>query len=122
MIPIGVIAIKPNFMSTYKKKPPALKIPTAKTVAVREQLRIGRQVKQALDQLIPATNRMTDAEIAKQLGISQQRVTQIELIACYKLRMKLLELFRNEEMVVNGFDKPKPQSPVPLHTPGYDGI
>lgn len=60
-----------------------------KTPAVREQLAIGASIAAALPQ------RMTQSEVAKQLGITQQAVSYAERQALFKLRAKLLELSRD---------------------------
>lgn len=64
-----------------------------------EKLKIGREVKVALDAIVPENQRMTDAQIATALGVSQQYVTRIELLALYKLRMRMRELIIQNEMV-----------------------
>lgn len=63
-----------------------------------EKLKIGREIKQALDAMVPEEKRMTDAQIAKCLGCSQQYVTRIELLALYKLRMRLREIVTKDEL------------------------
>jgi hypothetical protein len=62
------------------------------THTLKEKLQIGREINDALDDIVPPEKRMTDAQIAKQLGVSPQYVTQTKLLALYKLRQRLLEI------------------------------
>jgi predicted XRE-type DNA-binding protein len=61
------------------------------THTLAEKLKIGREIKQALDAMIPEHARLSDAQIAQEMGISQQYVTRIELLALYKISQKLKE-------------------------------
>ena len=69
---------------------------TMKSPAMREQMRVGHEIKRALDAIVPESCRMTDAQIGQHLGISRQMVGRIELQALYKIRMKLKEIMAQE--------------------------
>ncbi len=62
-----------------------------------ERLRIGREVKKALEAATPAVDQMTDEEVARELGVSQQYATRLILLACYKLRMKMREVVAQDD-------------------------
>ena len=84
-------------MSGYIRKPKGISVPTCKSESLREQYRIGREMSEALDRIIPKERRMKEEAIAAQLGVSRQRVNQIKMLALYKVRMRLQELCRNHE-------------------------
>lgn len=71
---------------------------------MNERLRIGREIKQALDDIIPKERRLSDAQIAKEIGVSQQMVTRIELLALYKIRQKFKELLAREAGIRDSTD------------------
>lgn len=75
-----------------------MKYPSSqKTAAFREELRVGKEIKKALDKLIPENCRMSEPQIAKILGVSQQYVNRVELRALYKLRARLRPLLGGVE-------------------------
>lgn len=59
-----------------------------KSFAVKEQLRIGGEIAAALPQM------MSQSEVARRLGVSQQFICQTERRALFKLRSLLLEQAR----------------------------
>jgi hypothetical protein len=61
-----------------------------KSFAVKEQMRIGSEISAQLPQL------MTQGDVAKSLGISQQMVCRIERRALFKLRNLLLASARKQ--------------------------
>lgn len=73
-------------MANIVKEPKRKAIKSEKTFAVKEQLRIGSEISAALPQ------RMSQSEVARRLGISQQMVCKVERRALFKLRTLFLEL------------------------------
>jgi predicted XRE-type DNA-binding protein len=71
-------------MSTIVKEPKRKSVPTSKSIAFKEQLRVGGEISIALPQ------KMSQSQVARSLGISQQMVSRIERQALFKLRHALL--------------------------------
>lgn len=66
------------------KEPKRKSVPTQKTVAFKEELRIGGELAAVLPQM------MSQSQVAKSLGISQQMVSRLERRALFKLRHAML--------------------------------
>lgn len=64
---------------------------TNKTFAFKEQLRVGREIADKLDEY------MTVAEVAKELGCSKQHVRVTECRALYKIALALRTAMRAGE-------------------------
>lgn len=79
-------------MANILKEPKRKSVPSDRTFAIKEQLRIGSEISAALPQL------MSQVEVAGKLGISQQMVCRIERRALFKLRTLMLE--RTNKQVV----------------------
>lgn len=72
-------------MPTPKKEPKRKAVPVQQSFAFKEQMRVGSLIAAALPQ------KMSQSQVARELGLSQQMVSRIERQALFKLRCILLE-------------------------------
>lgn len=75
------------------------------SAAFKREIQIGQEISHRLTELIGQDSAqrgamMTQAQVAKKLGLTRPGVARIEYRALYKLQQRLRELIRQDEIYV----------------------